>query len=261
MSDRILFMIIDNEVKYLENSTMDHREWYKSLNLDIDKFDNIIRGFIMNNKIIFYKGFFNYDNETIKVAEYFYPSIKEKYNNPNLEVYCGVVPGKPGEKWEPILRIDDKDVSNNRFDNDMHIEKKKIKNEYGEISKELKPIIDVKNNYNDTQVVKNAMIMTLVVLVLDSILKIILFTTGSLHSSLFDIFIVFGQFVCLILSLVGYIKGIKNTQFISFAAAIFIILSFNIFDIILGFIYFVYSIDQSFINKIISKIKVNHKNK
>ena len=34
MNNRILFMIIDDQVKYLTDNSMDHNEWYKSLGLD-----------------------------------------------------------------------------------------------------------------------------------------------------------------------------------------------------------------------------------
>ncbi|MBQ2640258.1 MAG: hypothetical protein IJF92_05835 [Bacilli bacterium] len=253
MNSRILFMIIDNQVMYLENSNMDHKEWYESLNLNIEDFDNVVRGFIMNNMIIFYKGFFNYDNETIRMAEKFYPDIKKSLNNPNLEVYCGIVPGKPGQKWEPILKIDGKTNLNNRFTNDTKINKNNSNNI--KTSKKLEPIIDFKNNYNDSKVLKNAKIMTIIVLIIDVLLKIILYSRGSLSGGLFDTIIVFTQFVLLIVSIVGYTKGINKTYILSFIASICIILSFNILDIVLGLIYFTYTIDQSFINKFILKIK------
>ena len=75
MSNKTLFMIIDNQVLYLSDSNMDHREWYVSLGFDSSSFDNVIRGFIADNKIIFYKGFFQYDDSVIKAAEVLSPSI------------------------------------------------------------------------------------------------------------------------------------------------------------------------------------------
>ena len=54
MNNKILFMIIGNEVKYLADSNMDHREWYTSLGLDINNYDNIVRGYIIDGKIIFF---------------------------------------------------------------------------------------------------------------------------------------------------------------------------------------------------------------
>ncbi len=56
MNNRILFMIIDDQVKYLTDSNMDHREWYVSLGLDPNNYENIVRGFVMDGKIIFFKG-------------------------------------------------------------------------------------------------------------------------------------------------------------------------------------------------------------
>jgi hypothetical protein len=82
-------MIIDNQVKYLTNSSMDHREWYNSLGFDPNNFDNIVRGYVLENKIIFFKGMmFNYDEEVINKARIFTPSIRVSMNNPSLEVYC-----------------------------------------------------------------------------------------------------------------------------------------------------------------------------
>ena len=48
MNNRVLFMIIGNEVKYLQNSNQDHREWYLSLGLDANLFDSIVRGYVID---------------------------------------------------------------------------------------------------------------------------------------------------------------------------------------------------------------------
>ncbi|MBE6160083.1 MAG: hypothetical protein E7157_03440 [Lactobacillales bacterium] len=103
---RIAFMIINNEIIYLENSKMSHIEWYKSLGYKEEDFNNIVRGYTKDNKIIFYKGDFLYDDETINTAITFAPIIKEYINNENAEVYAGVIKGKIGEQWEPCLKIE-----------------------------------------------------------------------------------------------------------------------------------------------------------
>ena len=41
---RIAFMIIDNEIMFLEHSTMSHYEWYTSLKYKKEDFKNIVRG-------------------------------------------------------------------------------------------------------------------------------------------------------------------------------------------------------------------------
>lgn len=254
MNNRVLFMIIDNEIKYLINSNMDHKEWYKSLNLDIEEFDNIVRGFVLDNKIVFYKGFFKYDKETIKIAELYYPSIRKYLNNPTLEVYCGVYPGKQGEKWEPIVRIDNSNTDN-RFNKDTNIEKQKLERPK-EIKEELDPLIEFKNNFSDPKIIKNLLIFTIIISVINLILKIILYTTHTIElSNTLDLILVFIQFLLLGFTIYGYSKKIKNTHLIAVITSIIMILTFNIFDIILGIIYFIITIDQSIFMKIINKFK------
>ena len=252
MNKKILFMVIDNKVKYLSDSDMDHREWYKSLNLDLDEFDNVVRGFILDNKIVFYKGLFKYDNETIDIAEKMDPEMRKKLNNPNLEVYCGVYTNE-GEKWEPIHRVDNPNI-NNRFEKDTNIEKKTIEKS-NDIKEELDPLIEIKNNYEDPKIVKRAMIGTIIVLIINIILKIVLYKTNCLVlSNTLDTLLVFIQFILLIVSI--YLYNIKNklASITSLAAAVTIVLTFNIFDIILGLIYFIFMIDQSIFSKIVNKI-------
>ncbi len=102
---RIAFMIIDGEIKFLEYSVMSHKEWYESLSLKQEDFNNIVRGYILDNKAVFYKGNFIYDEEVIKIAEEFSTIIKDKYNIRNLEVWVGVQQGQIGEIWRPIKKI------------------------------------------------------------------------------------------------------------------------------------------------------------
>ena len=40
MDNKMLFMIYNGEIKFLNNSTMDHREWYDSLGGDPNLYDN-----------------------------------------------------------------------------------------------------------------------------------------------------------------------------------------------------------------------------
>ena len=64
MNQKILFIIYNGEIKFLQNSPMDHREWYQSLGGNMEEYDNVIRGYIIDNMIIFFKANLNYDNET-----------------------------------------------------------------------------------------------------------------------------------------------------------------------------------------------------
>ena len=84
-NNRILFMIIDNQVMYYQELDKDHKEWYLSLGLDESKFYDVVRGFISDGKIVFYKGEnFNYDDEVMKIAKSFAPSMRITLNNLNL---------------------------------------------------------------------------------------------------------------------------------------------------------------------------------
>lgn len=105
-TSRIAFMIINDEILYLINSEMSHKEWYTSLNLNLDNFDNIVRGYVKNNKIFYYKGDFTYDEEVINTAKKTMNQIRNETNNINAEVYVGINKGKPNEEWEPELKID-----------------------------------------------------------------------------------------------------------------------------------------------------------
>ena len=108
MDSKILFMIVDNEVKYLADTKMDHREWYLSLGYDNNNFDNIVRGYIIEGKIVFFKGMnFNYDEEVIKEAKKYASGMRLTLNNPQLEVWCGIVINSYGEKWEPVYKVSD----------------------------------------------------------------------------------------------------------------------------------------------------------
>lgn len=105
---RIAFMIINNEILFLKGSSMSHKEWFDTLKIQ-DNFNNIIRGFYYNNRIIFYKGDFIYDEETIKVAKKFYPVIIKEFNLDIPELWVGqqktdsVTPLT--SPWQPTLKI------------------------------------------------------------------------------------------------------------------------------------------------------------
>ena len=102
---RIAFMIINQEVIFLENSPMSHIEWYTSLGLPIEKFDNIVRGYTKDNKIIYYKGDFLYDEEVLDVAKNTSYKIMEYIGNFNLKVFAGVTKGEIGAEWDPTIEI------------------------------------------------------------------------------------------------------------------------------------------------------------
>lgn len=256
MNDKILFMIINNEVKYLQNSTMDHREWYTHLGFDPNQFDNIIRGYILENKIVFFKGMnFNYDEEVINMAKTFGPSIIAAWNNPNLEVYCGIVITSYGSKWEPVLHLKKEELV---AEKPKQVEKKVPKEQ-----KETVPILDLKNDFNDDSFRKKAMIVTGSILILTIIIKIILFSKKEilqLNNST-DIILAFVQVGLLSFIIYGYYKKIPSTKYLSLVASILLVLTLDIWDVILGILYFIFSVDQGYFIRTIDTVKQKIKEK
>lgn len=248
--NRVLFMIVNNQIKYLTGSDMDHREWYNSLGLDINNFDNIVRGYVIDNKIIYFKGMmFNYDEEVIKAARVFTPSIRSYLGNPSLEVYCGIIVNGQGQKWEPILRINENEITGFVQTKPVEIKNK----EYIETG----PVLELKNNYEDPKFIKTATIVTLIVLILTLVLKIILFSKQELLQTRnsFDILLSIAQIGSLGFVIYGYNKKISYTKYIGIIASILIVLTLDVFDIIIGVLYFLFSIDQNYFIKVINFIK------
>ena len=255
--NRVLFMIINNQVKYLTGSEMDHREWYNSLGLDPNNFDNIVRGYVIDNKIIYFKGMmFNYDEEVINAAKVFTPSIRLFLNNPSLGVYCGIVVNGQGQKWEPVLKINENEITG--FVYNKPIEKKTKEHI------ETGPVIEMKNNYEDPKFIKKATIVSSIVLVLVLIIKILLFSKKEILqlSNGFDVLLSVSQIVLLVFIIYGYNKKIPYTKYIAIIAAILIILTLDVYDIIIGILYFLFNIDQNYFTNFIKLIKkVLNKNK
>lgn len=102
---RVAFMIINSEIYFLENSDMSHKEWYLSLDYNIEKFEDIVRGYYREGNIVFYKGDFIYDNYVVKIAKEYSSKVKEYVKDFKAKVYVGVVKGKIGEIWQPDLEI------------------------------------------------------------------------------------------------------------------------------------------------------------
>lgn len=251
MNSKILFMIIDDEVKYLADSDMDHREWYNSLGLDQNSFDNIVRGFVLDGKIVFFKGSsFNYDEEVIKAAKRFGRGMKLSLNNPNLLVCCGIVINSQGEKWEPIMTLNDDELSS------VTEEKKEVVQEKKVVSKGKRPILVFNNNYEDDNFVKRAIIVTSVVLGLSVLTKIHLINVDRLNlSNGLDLVLCVLQIGLLIYSIYGYKTKNKYTKYLSIGASVCLFLMFDIFDIIIGICYCLFVIDENYFSGVIKLIK------
>ena len=90
---RIAFIIINDEILFLKNSTLSHYEWYKELtgSEDRNEFNKLVRGYYLDGSVTFYKGDFKYDEECIKAANDYCYKIKDYCKVDKLKVYCGVL--------------------------------------------------------------------------------------------------------------------------------------------------------------------------
>ena len=250
MNNRVLFMIIGNEVKTLVNDSRDHREWYLSLGLDPNLFDTIVRGYVLDGKIIFFKGpTYSYDEEVIKAARVYTPSIRAILNQANLEVYCGILFEGVGSKWEPILKINENEITGIV---PSEVKEEKVKKEVVETG----PFLEFKNNSSDPNFIKTATIVTIVVLILAILIKIPLFQNQQLlHADHFtDIIFCFIQVILLGLTIYGYQKKIPSAKYMGVAASVAIIITLDFLDVVLGILYFVFSVDQGYFIKFIHMI-------
>lgn len=256
MNEKILFMIIGNSVQFLQNNTMDHREWYNSLGFDPNLFESIVRGYVIENKIVFFKGMtFTYDEEVIKMARTFSPTIREYCHNQSLEVYCGIIVPSGG-KWEPVLHIKNEEITGIV---PTQVKEEKVKKEPIETG----PVLEFKNNINDSNFQKKAIIITSIVMLLAIIIKIFLFSKKEilqLQNSM-DVILVFSQIILLGITIYGYIKKMPSTKYLGLVSSILLILTLDIFDIILGILYFLFSIDQGYFTSFINSIKKISKKK
>ncbi len=247
MNNRILFMIIDDQVKYLTDSNMDHREWYVSLGLDPNNYENIVRGFVMDGKIIFFKGMnFISDQEVITMAKRHAPGIRLTLNN-NYEVYCGIEAHSLGGKWEPIVKINDNELTG------IVQKKEEPKKEY--VPKESGPVLELKNDYKDPKFIRKAILVTFLVLVLNLLINGISFISSKSELSFSEFIFIVAQAVTLIITIIGYIGKKESVKITGILASLLMVFTFNIFNVILGVFYFVFSVDQSYYTKLINVLK------
>ncbi len=250
MDNKMLFMIYNGEIKFLNNSTMDHREWYDSLGGDPNLYDNTIRGMIYKGQLIFYKANLSYDNEVIETASRLAPIMKQQLGRPDLKVCCGINPGQGESGWEPIMVINEQDLKgfNINIQDEVNKQKEKMKQQQAAQNVELQPVLEFKNNYDDPKFIRLATILTSIVLVLSIIAKVLLVTNKKLDlNSGWNVLLVVSQVVLLVLSIIGYNKKIKATKFIGLAASVSLFFMFDLFDLILGVIYIFFTIDQGYI--------------
>lgn len=248
-NQKILLMYYNNEIKYLTNSNMDHLEWFISLGGNKSLYDNLVRGFVMDGKIVFFKGQdFRYDQEVIDVARNNGLAIRKKLNNNNLIVCCGILPGLPGQRWEPIMILNDNELIDYEKKDELS------KNNFSKNFQEG-PILELKNDLNDEKFIKTATILTIIILILCILAKIILIARKQLNTTnFFEILLIIIQIGSLIGTLYGYKTKKDYTKYLSIVAAIALVFSFDLIDIIIGIIYFVFSVDQNYFKGLISAV-------
>ena len=85
---------------------MSHLEWAKSIGVDETDFNSIVRGYILGDTMVFFKGNFEYDKEVIEVSRKYSCLLKQMCClEGKVKIYCGVEKRKPGEVWPPKLFI------------------------------------------------------------------------------------------------------------------------------------------------------------
>ena len=251
MNNKIIFMIFNNQVMFLQNSTMDHKEWFLSVGGIEDQFENLIRGFILNNKIVFYKGNFSYDQEVLNCASFYGPYIRNVLNNNNLEICCGVLTNGQYNGWEPIVTLNEEELGKSL----NHVKKAEESTEIQVEAKPQEPIIEFMNDYTNPEFIKTAIKFTLVILIISIIVKVIIFAFGNTVITGYDKLIMFMQIASLTGTIICFKKNISKVKIVALVGAISLFLMFDIFDIILGIVYLLFIIDTNYITKSKSFIK------
>ena len=255
MNQRILFMIVNDQLQYLTNSDMDHKEWYLSLGLPEDDFNNIIRGFILDGKMCFYKGEnYNYDDDVMKKAKKYGPLIRNFFQSPNLEVCCGILQNGLGGKWEPIVKIPEEELDGYISPEEKEkLEKKAAKEQE---ATEVEPLFSFQNNFNDDVFAKDIYKTSIIVLIISIVIKILaMIDSMSIANNFLDFVFSIIPIFLLGVCVYGYKDKSPNTKYFGIAASVSLIVTFNFLNILLGIYYFFYTIDKKSVDKFFGFIK------
>ena len=280
MEDKILFIVFNGEIKFLKDASIDHREWYLSLGGNIEEYPNVIRGYITEGKLIFFKEDLKYDSEVIDFATKMAIPMKKQLNQPDLKVCCGINPGHDGVKWEPILVLKDQDLDGYEapaegvpeLSEDIILKRAEAKadEEIERIQKEVQttppaqaaeqipvePVIEFKNDMQDEKFTKYALKFTVILLIVAAIVKIILINNKTMPTSnRWNMLLILVQIGGLIVSIVGYSQKMTKTKYFSLAASVASIFMFDLVDIIIGVLNLLFTIDQNYVVQIIDFLK------
>lgn len=90
---RKAFIILNNVLEFLpDGSSMSHFEYCQTRGLDKEKFNKITRGFYLNDKVIFYKDNFIFDDDVINEALNYLDEIAIKVSSSGFEIHFGELP-------------------------------------------------------------------------------------------------------------------------------------------------------------------------
>lgn len=100
---RIAFAIINKDLHIIQNDPRGHKEWLlEEFGLDEQNFEKIVRGYIKEDKIVFYKGSdFTCDSEVCDIAYSYFYKLLSYTNSRKVNIYAGVIRGEIGEEWKP----------------------------------------------------------------------------------------------------------------------------------------------------------------
>ena len=256
MNNRILFIVINGEIKFIQNTTMDHREWYQSLGGNMDEYENVIRGYIMDNKIIFFKANLNYDSEVIDFATKMGIPMRNQLNHPEYKICCGIDPGHDGNKWEEIITLNDKDLVGYKSEEEIEKEKQELDKRLAEASSNTAPLIEFKNNIEDPKFRKYATTFTLVLFGIAIVAKIIMVNNKTLMTdNRWNYLLIMFQSAGFILTMLGYMQKWSKTKYFGLMASVASFFLFDLIDLIVGAINLLFTIDQSYILKTVDFFK------
>lgn len=100
---RVAFIIYKGEIQYLAHSTFSHEEWCRSLGITDQEFSSLVRGYVRDNRIVYYQGDFAWNEEVLQTALSTYSQIASALCLEDYSVYCGVKKGNVGSIWEPAF--------------------------------------------------------------------------------------------------------------------------------------------------------------
>ena len=259
--DKILFIIYQDEIRFVPNQSMSCKQYFLSLGGNMDDYDQLIRGMITDGKVLFMKTNYQYDSEVVNVAKKCAPIIKDKLNMPHLITCCGIVKGVGKVPWKPALVLEDEDIKINDEQKEL-LERVEYVNTPVQNTTE-NVVLEIKNDITDEKFAKYASRFSFYLLLATIIAKVVLYYQHNLDlQNSFILLLVAVQIISLILCIFGYRKQKKRTFIFGLSATAALFLLLDIYDIVIGAITLLFTIDQKYIVHILDFIhNIFHKKK